>query len=65
MSNTSLYEALSEAGASGERASVATENLNQRLQRIEITVAELKISNRIMLGLVSAMLLILLMPVLW
>ena len=34
MSNTSLYEALSEAGASRARASAATENLSHRLQRI-------------------------------
>ena len=65
MSNTALYEALTEAGASKESASAATDDLSNRLQRIEINVAELKITNRVMLGLVSALLLLMLKPILW
>jgi len=60
MSNTALYKALTEAGASKESASAAAETLSERLRKIEITVAELKITTRVTLGLVCALLVLML-----
>ena len=60
MSNTALYKALTEAGVSEESAGAAAETLSERLHKIEITVAELKITTRVTLALVCALLVLML-----
>ena len=55
MGNTAPYEALPGTGAPKERAGAAAGGLNHRSQRTEITVAETKITSRVMPGLALAL----------
>ncbi len=65
MSSTALYKALTEAGASEGSATAAADGVITHLQRIEINIAELKITNRVILSLVFAMFLVVLKPFIW